>query len=192
MLRHAAGSDLSTDIKASPHGPAVLERFDMVGEYVEKPKEPAVKGRLDVWLQAHPFFRRHPHPALAHAPIGLTPAIVIFEFLALVLGSERMEWAAFSCLVLVLLALPLTMATGYFTWWINFESARVTFVTWKRRLAWTALVVAVVAVAVRASVSDSLALRDPLLVAYVALVLLLAVLISIIGYLGGRLTFPYE
>jgi uncharacterized membrane protein len=120
------------------------------------------------------------------------PATVIFEVLALAFGSARTEWAVFCCLVLVLLALPVTMVSGYFTWWLNFDSASVTFVVWKQRLAWTALAVAVAAVLLRVSVADPLALRDPLVLAYVALVLLLAVLVSIIGYLGGRLTFPYE
>ena len=194
MLRHAAGSDLTEDIKHSPHGHTILERFEAIGTYERAVKgpPPSAKGRLDVWLQKHPFFLRHPHPALAHAPIGLMPATVIFEVLALAFGSARTEWAVFCCLVLVLLALPVTMVSEYFTWWLNFDSASVTFVVWKQRLAWTALAVAVAAVLLRVSVADPLALRDPLVLAYVALVLLLAVLVSIIGYLGGRLTFPYE
>ena len=80
MNRHQAGRDLSAEIKGSPHGLSVLERFDVVGMCAEGRTEPTpgFKGKIEAWVHRYPFFRRHPHPAVAHAPVGLMPAIVIF------------------------------------------------------------------------------------------------------------------
>ncbi len=41
MKRHRAGSDLTNDIKAAPHGLEVLERFESVGIFEKEREEPA-------------------------------------------------------------------------------------------------------------------------------------------------------
>ena len=59
MKRHRAGADLTNDIKAAPHGLEVLERFESVGIYEKEREEPAagLKGRIELWLDRHPFFQ---------------------------------------------------------------------------------------------------------------------------------------
>lgn len=194
MNRHDAGCDLSAAIEAAPHGPEMLDAFQIVGEFKETLEEPApgLKGSVDRWLEKHPFFKRHPHPAVVHLPIGIVSAAAIFEVLGLITGSARTEWAAFCSLILVLLSLPPTMATGYFTWWINYGARSHPIITAKRRLAWIALGLAIAAVALRATVVDPLAVTDFHAVIYIVALFGVTAILSVTGYLGGNLTFPYK
>ena len=195
MNRHTAGKDMSTEILAAPHGTEVLERFEIVGAYQkERPEQvPGLRGKIDAWLEKHPILRRHPHPAVVHVPIGLIVALPLFEVAALVTGSTATEWAAYLCLILGLVSLPAAIATGYFTWWINYDCKDAPTIRWKRRLAWTALPVGLFAVIWRASlISDPIVRSDPRVIIYCAMTLALGFIVSLIGFLGGSLTFPYE
>lgn len=194
MNRHRAGRDLTVELKSAPHGREVLERFDLVGAYEGAPKKRPVglRGKVDAILERHPFFRRHPHPAVVHIPVGLAVAMPIFEVIGLTVGSEYTEWAAYCCLILLLFSLPVAMATGYFTWWVNYDCAKFGTVNWKRCLAWVAAALALVAVVLRAFISDPLALRDPTVFVYFVIVLIVAAVLGVVGFLGGKLIFPYE
>ncbi len=195
MNRHHAGRDLSAEIGAAPHGPEVLEHFEVVGTYRTPTKDHSsgLKSTINSWLDRHPFFRRHPHPAIVHVPVGLSVVLFVFEVAALLTLSPATEWAAFLCLIVILLSLPTAMASGYFTWWINYEAAESQTVHWKRRLAWVALPLAVLAVIWRGFLlEDPLRFCDVLVIIYAVGLLVLSLLITVIGFLGGKLTFPYE
>jgi predicted heme/steroid binding protein/uncharacterized membrane protein len=194
MNRHKAGSDLSADIKAAPHGVEVLERFEQVGELQEAPA-PAyegLRGTVEDFLNRHPFFRRHPHPAAVHLPIGLIMGAFLFQIVALLLNSPKTEWASFCCLIVVTLTLPPVIVTGWLTWWVNYECVAGPVINWKRRLAYTAFVVALICVVLRLTISEPLNVSDPHTIAYCAALFALTAILSIVGYLGGLLTFPYE
>jgi predicted heme/steroid binding protein/uncharacterized membrane protein len=195
MKRHRAGGDLSAEILSAPHGPEVLGRFEMVGTLEQARKEPVggLKGNVDGWLDAHPFFRRHPHPAVVHIPVGMFSVLPLFQIAALVFHSPAMEWTAFCCLVVGALSIPAAIATGYFTWWVNYDLADSPIIATKRRFAWTAFALAVPALLFRwYVVNDSVAAGSLSTIAYTLWVLVLAVSVGLIGFLGGKLTFPYE
>jgi predicted heme/steroid binding protein/uncharacterized membrane protein len=195
MNRHSAGTDLSAEILAAPHDTQVLERFKIVGAYEQAPREPIIglKGKIDAWLQDHPFFRRHPHPAVVHVPIGLMMALPVFQLAALATKSAATEWAAYLCLILGLVALPAAMVTGYFTWWINYDWKDSPTIRRKRCLAWAALVLALFAVIWRVLlVKDPIIWTDPHVMIYSGTALALGFIVPWIGFLGGTLTFPYE
>jgi predicted heme/steroid binding protein/uncharacterized membrane protein len=195
MKRHRAGMNLTNDIKAAPHGLEVLERFEVVGLYEQARAEPAagLKGRIELWLDRHPFFRRHPHPAVVHIPVGLMTVVPLFELGGLATNSSCTEWAALSCLILGWLAIPAAMMTGYFTWWINYDASDSGIILMKRRLAWVAVALGALAIALRLFVLvDPLETRDIYVIVYVVSLIALTVVVSSIGFLGGKLTFPYE
>lgn len=195
MKRHQAGGDLSAEILSAPHGPEVLTRFEMVGTLEQVPTEPVggLKGKVDGWLDAHPFFRRHPHPAVVHIPVGMFSAVPLFQIIALVFHSLTMEWTAFCCLVVGSLSIPAAIATGYFTWWVNYDLSDSPIIATKRRLAWTALALALPALLFRwYVVQDPVTVGSFSTIAYSLWVLVLAVAVGCIGFLGGKLTFPYE
>ncbi len=194
MKRHRAGTDLTSEIGAAPHESDVLERFPAVGTLQPKHKDrpDGALGKVQQFLDRHPFFQRHPHPAVVHVPVGVILVVALFELLAVLFRIASLELAALYCLVVVLASVPVAIATGYFTWWVNYECASSPIVSWKQRLAWVALLLAIVAVALRLNIVHPLRLEDPLVLGYLVNVVVLTGILSYVGFLGGKLTFPYE
>jgi predicted heme/steroid binding protein/uncharacterized membrane protein len=194
MKRHKAGEDLTQDIRAAPHDLEVLERFEMVGAYEECLDVPAegLKGTVDSWLDRHPFFRRHPHPALVHFPMCLFIVAPILHVLAIITGSEATEWAAVCCLGFGVLTLPPVMVTGYFTWWINYDCGQSRNLVTKRRLAWAVAFFAITALVMRLLFVHPLQLGDVWAILYLIDLLILVPLTSLVGFLGGNLVIPYD
>jgi predicted heme/steroid binding protein/uncharacterized membrane protein len=195
MRRHQAGRDLTVDIGSAPHGKDLLDRVDVVGEF-QKPAEPkleGIRGKVEVVLQAHPFFRRHPHPAVVHLPVGLLATAPLLEIAALLSGSSFTEWASFCCLLIGTISIPAAMITGYFTWWINYEAAASPIIGKKRLLAWLALSLGIAAVCLRlVAVGDPVSFNELYSWLYVGCMLLLSAAVGCVGFLGGKLTFPYD
>jgi predicted heme/steroid binding protein/uncharacterized membrane protein len=195
MKRHRAGADLSVDIQSAPHDLEVLERFPLVGTLSERPKEPieGLKGKIYGWLDDHPFFRRHPHPAVVHIPVGLFTVLPLFQIAALLFQSVATEWAALCVLITGTVSIPAAMATGYFTWWVNYDLVDSATIAMKRRCAWIALPFTAVTLLFRVFlVQDPIAIGSGATMIYSAALLASAFMVGCIGFLGGKLTFPYE
>jgi predicted heme/steroid binding protein/uncharacterized membrane protein len=193
MGRHAAGTDLTAEIGAAPHGPEVLDRYPQVGSLKAPPPAerpmPALLARL---LSRFPFFRRHPHPATVHFPIAFMAAVSGFYVLRLVTGAAPFEVTAVHCLGAGVLFALLAMGTGLFTWWLNYLARPVRQVTIKIVLSCIMLADAVAAFIWRLSDPDILNQPGGLSAIYLLLVLALGPLAMAIGYFGGTLTFPLE
>lgn len=195
MKRHQAGADLSSDILSAPHGLETLERFEAVAALTVEDKKPVggLRGKVESFLDLYPWFRRHPHPAVVHFPVGFLVGAPVLETLGLVSNSTRTEWAAYCCLLVATLSIFPTMATGYFTWWINYECRDSQIISKKRHLAWGSLFVAMAGVLARSFLlEDPMDTRALAVLTYAASLWALAVIISYLGFLGGKLVFPYE
>ncbi|MGD9819383.1 MAG: DUF2231 domain-containing protein [Desulfomonilaceae bacterium] len=195
MRRHQAGGDLGADIKAAPHGREVLERVELLGHLVMtfNEKSPGLKGSIETFLERHPFYRRHPHPAMVHFPLGLLLITPVFEIAAILTGSVYTEWAAYLTLAFGSLSILGAIVTGYMTWWLNYDAKESKVIKTKRISAWTAFLLAVLACFLRSFVIvDPLRLSDTVVTMYLINVLSVAALIGYTGFLGGKLTFPYE
>jgi predicted heme/steroid binding protein len=194
MNRHLAGEDLSLAIKGAPHGPEVLDGFETAGVFqgTSQARQHGLRGKVDEFLARNPFFHRHPHPAVAHGPIGIVTAVPLFGILGLVFQSPCTEWAAVCCLSFAFVTIPAAVATGYFTWWVNYDLADKPALRLKRRLAWAAFVIAGSALAFRVfAVTEPLSYAAPATLVHLAAILALTGVIGAIGYIGGKLTFPY-
>jgi predicted heme/steroid binding protein/uncharacterized membrane protein len=193
MQRHHAGGDLTTDIQAAPHGPEVLERYPQVAilekKTVAEQKTPAILARL---LKRFPMLRRHPHPMTVHFPIVFMFATTMFTLLYLFTGIMTFERTALNCLGAGLLFTPVAMATGYYTWWLNYLARPLRPVTIKKWLAAILLCIEVVAFAWRIAVPDIIASFRLASVIYLILVLLLFPLVAALGWFGASMTFPVE
>ncbi|MGC8604106.1 MAG: DUF2231 domain-containing protein, partial [Desulfomonilaceae bacterium] len=191
---HQAGQDLTIDIKSAPHGLEVLERLKKAGIFKAEPdgQQPGFRAKVEVFLEKRPFFRRHPHPAVVHFPLALLMISSLIEIIAIITQSNKTEWAAYLLLIIGLASLPVAMATGYLTWWLNYEAIESPVVRQKKRLAWLAVTWGVLALIIRTFIlTDPLNISDPMLIAYLSLIVSLSVLVATIGFLGGKLTFPY-
>jgi predicted heme/steroid binding protein/uncharacterized membrane protein len=191
MKRHRAGRDLSGDIAAAPHGKEVLEKVRRVGTLK---RETVGESHMPAWLagllEKFPFLRRHPHPMVVHFPIVFMVSATFFVILTLITGEKSFEVTAFYCLAGGILFTPLAMITGWFTWWLNYMAKPMGPVTVKKRLSWVLLVMAVAAFAWRFWIPGVMDETGAGHWIYIAMLLSLAPVASVIGYYGGELTFP--
>lgn len=193
MKRHPAGSDLTEDIAAAPHGVEMLDRYPQVGVLKqEEVSEGPMPEFLSKLLSRYPVIRRHPHPMVVHFPLVFMYAVPLFTLLYLISGIRSFEITALHCLGGGILFTPLAMLTGWFTWWLNYMARPLRPVTIKIRFSILLMVVAVVAFIWRMMVPDIPASLTGFGILYLLLVLSLIPLVTVIGWFGGQLTFPIE
>ena len=194
MRRHHAGTDLTTDIQAAPHGTEVLARYPQVG--VVKKEEKVVERKIPravAWLlETNPFFRRHPHPMTVHFPIVFFLANPFFNVLYIITGNKSFETTAFHCLAGGILFGIIAMATGLFTWWYNYMARMMKPIAIKIPLSLALLVVAIILFFWRLNDPEIMDGVQSGSLIYLLLSLALFPMVSIVGWFGATMTFPVE
>ena len=188
MNRHPSGRDLTGEISAAPHGEEVFERYPQVGILKKGPPEelkhlPRVVQGL---LQRLPTAKRHPHPMLVHFPIAFLMGASLFVLLRLLFGNPSFETLSFYLLILGSVSSPFAMATGLFTWWVNYRLKLTHFVKRKIQLSFLLVIFEVILILWRSSNPQ---VSNPI---YFILILLLTPIVALLGYYGGQMTFPAE
>ncbi len=191
--RHKAGMDLTADLQAAPHGTEVLARYPQVGIFKkEEVPERELPPLLSSLLRRFPFLRRHPHPMTVHFPIVFMFSTAIFTFLYCVTGIESFESTALNCLGAGLLFMPVAMATGYYTWWLNYMARPLRAVAIKQRLSLFLLTMVIIDFIWRLTVPDILQPFRLASAVYLIFIFSLLPLVTVIGWFGATLTMPVE
>lgn len=193
MKRHHAGADLSTDIKAAPHGPEVLERFPQAGVLKQQKETEVDMPAVLSWLLEHyPMLRRHPHPMTVHFPIVFMFSTTVFNVLYLITGLKSFELTALHCLGAGIFFTIITILTGLYTWWLNYLSRPIRAVRIKKRLSSVMLILAIISFIWRLKVPGVLDNLSGVGFVYLLLVLSFLPIVTVIGWFGAQLTFPIE
>ena len=194
MKRHHAGEDLTADIQGAPHEPDVLERYPQVGTLKEEaiadePEMPRFLARL---LEKQPFLRRHPHPMTVHFPIVFTFSTSVFNILYLMTGIKSLEVTALHCLAGGILFTAVGIATGVYTWWLNYLAKPMRPVKIKIPLTLCLLATQIILFVWRISDPNVLDSIQGASILYLLLVLAMIPMITVIGWFGASMTFPIE
>ena len=192
MKRHHAGNDLTVDIQGAPHEPDVLERYPQVGILKKEVMELEIPQPLAWLLGKVPMLRRHPHPMTVHFPIVFSFSTTIFNILYLVTGIKSLEITALHCLGAGILFTAAAIATGLYTWWINYMLKPLKAVKVKMPLSITLLVAQIIAFVWRIKVPDVIDSIQGINIIYFLLVLSFFPMVVVIGWFGAFLTFPVE
>jgi len=193
MNRHQAGTDLTEAIAASPHGKDVLSKLQDMGqmgpEKVDKP--PFIPLWMHRWLEAYPFFKRHPHPMVVHFPMAIF--IIAPLFLAwyyLINPVPGLPAAVFYLYILGTLSLPAAIATGLLAWLVNYSGQPNPLII--RKTIFSLLLLICDGIVMAALIISPAILQDPSGTEWMipVLIFLGLPLASIIGEHGGRLVFP--
>ena len=67
--------------------------------------------------------RHKAHPISVHIPNGVLPVTVLFLFMSFIFDTMGLERAAFYNLVVVALAMPLVLFSGYLDWKAKYKGA---------------------------------------------------------------------
>ena len=192
MRRHHAGRDLTTDIQAAPHEPDVLERYSKVGIIKKEAEEQQLPAAIAGLLKKYPMLQRHPHPMTIHFPIVFAFSTPVFIFLYLLTGIKSFEITAFHCLAGGILFTMVGIATGFYTWWLNYLAKPMRALKIKIPLTLAMLATEIVLFIWRIRVPDVL---DPVRGSgfiYLLLVFSLVPMITLIGWFGASITFPVD
>lgn len=192
MKRHQAGQDLTADIQGAPHEPHVLERYPQVGVLKKEVVELQIPQALDRLLKKVPMLRRHPHPMTVHFPIVFAFSTTIFNILYLISDIKSLEITALHCLGAGVLFTVVAIATGLYTWWLNYLAKPMTAAKVKIPLSLTLLVAQIIAFIWRMSVPQVMDSVRGVNFIYLLLVLSLFPMVVVIGWFGAHLTFPVE
>lgn len=192
MKRHQAGQDLTADIQGAPHEPHVLERYPQVGVLKKEVVELQIPRALDRLLKKVPMLRRHPHPMTVHFPIVFAFSTTIFNILYLISDIKSLEITALHCLGAGVLFTVVAIATGLYTWWLNYLAKPMTASKVKIPLSLTLLVAQIIAFIWRMSVPQVMDSVRGVNFIYLLLVLSLFPMVVVIGWFGAHLTFPVE
>lgn len=193
MNRHQAGTDLTEAIAASPHGRDVLGKIQAKGTLAKETevKPPFLPGWLITFLDAYPFFKRHPHPMVVHFPMAIF--IIAPLFLAwyyLINPAQGLLDAVFYLYVLGTLSLPAAIGTGILAWLVNYSGKRNPIII--RKTVFSVLLLVFDVIIIAALIFRPAILQNPAgwekLVS--VLIFLCMPLVAIIGEHGGKLVFP--
>ena len=196
VRKHNAGQDLTSDMELAPHDGSVFEDWEPVGVLdVPSPVKDVAYPEPAWWEKA--ILDQHPHPISVHFPIALTLGAALFTALALILRAleielaTHFEYAALFNVILGAVGTPVSIATGYMSWWYNYGATRTPIFRTKILLSWVLVGIFVLACIARI-VSHSLG-DDGGIVAfriYEILVLAGAPTVVGLGFFGGKITFP--
>jgi predicted heme/steroid binding protein/uncharacterized membrane protein len=194
MKRHRSGQDLTTDIQGAPHASDVLERYPQVGvlKQAAPAADPRLPGFLAALLKHFPFLRRHPHPMTVHFPIVFMFSSTVFSLLYLVTDEKSFDATAFHCLGAGVLFNGVGIATGFYTWWLNYMAKPLKAVRIKIPLTLAMFATSLVLFIWRMKVPDILDALSGSGLLYILMVLSLSVMVTVIGWNGASMTFPVE
>ena len=191
MKRHPSGKDLTADIAAAPHGSDVLERYPQVGMLGRgKPAERLIPGWLENLIESIPILRRHPHPMVVHFPIVFMFSSALFNLLYLFSGDQSFEVTALHCLGGGVLFVPIAVATGFFTWWLNYLAKPSKGIKIKIYCSLILFGAALIAFIWRLVSPEVLVSFGGGSLIYLILIFSLVPLVTIIGWYGAKMTFP--
>jgi predicted heme/steroid binding protein/uncharacterized membrane protein len=192
MKRHPAGKDLTGEISVAPHRTEVFERYPQVGVLKKGAPEELkhLPSILQSFLQKFPMARRHPHPMIVHFPIAFLLGTSLFSFLYLLSEIPAYETMSFYLIVLGAIFSPFAVATGLFTWWVNYRLKLIYYIKRKIQLS-IVLLILETAILLWHSLSKEMFLHgiNPI---YFILMLTLIPMVGLLGYYGGQMTFPTE
>lgn len=193
MNRHDAGTDLTNDLAAAPHGTEVLERFPLIGHLKTESEKVTLPlpGWLSSFLEAYPFFKRHPHPMVVHFPMVffiIMPAFLAWYYI--ISPVESLLDSIFYLHTLGTLSLPFAMLTGWLSWKVNYLGKPIAKIS--RKIVFSFILLVMNLIVLSSIMFDPAILAKPqgIQLAIPILIFLYLPIVSYIGAQGGELVYP--
>jgi 2-oxoglutarate ferredoxin oxidoreductase subunit alpha len=191
---HIAGEDLTEALAEAPHGEEVFKNFRVVAALEDAEEDPPapngsgnLKERLRAWYRTY-----HPHPATVHFPIALHLFAAALDLLFLADPAERYAVSVFYSFFAATLGGAVAMVPGTFSWWVNYHFVFSRPFAVKLILSLLTLLLGVVAIVIYLEDPAVVYGASPAAVSYHGIVLLTGLSVIVIGYYGGKLTWPND
>jgi predicted heme/steroid binding protein/uncharacterized membrane protein len=188
---HKAGVDLTRMMRYAPHGDEVFERFAVVGTLEESAspqrvahETPTDKQKLQAWYQKY-----HPHPMISHFPIVLHFYAAGMDGIFLYSPDEFFEKSTFYAFFLATIFGVFAMASGIFSWWVNYNCSRIKPLLIKLYAATFSLVAGIAGIWIYFADATLVYEMSAAFVVYHLSVFLTVPAMVVLGYYGGQLTW---
>jgi len=180
--RHSAGDDLTQSIMNAPHGEEVLMKFQVVGELSQ---EESFRQKLTQRLEG-----LHLHPILVHFSIAYSILLPLLTILYIFTGEVSFEMASYYVLIVGFSSAPVAGLSGLFSWKVTYEGRMTKIFT--RKIISTVVLIVVITVCFgwRTLNPYVLSTITDLSYIYLALVVSLVPISTILGYYGGKIVYP--
>ena len=185
--RHFAGEDLRHQMSVAPHNEDVLSRFRLVGRVEEEEKDRTVE-RMD---KHRDWYRKfHPHPVFVHFPIALFFFTGIMQALFLIFNDSSFENAAsYSLFVGAAMTVP-SAFSGIYSWIINYQRTLTKIFKIKLYGSIVLTVISTAAVLIRIFNPEVSFVQGAGFYIYNLILFTGFPIVSMIGYFGGKITWP--
>ncbi len=130
-----------------------------------------------------------PHAVMAHFPNALLPTTVLFLFLFLLFGESSFESTSFSLLLVAVVTVPPTFASGIYDWKKHYSGQAAPIFKRKILLATALTVLGLVALVWRWQAPTLLTTGGWPAWLFVLLVLVMLGCVTLLGHYGGMLVF---
>ena len=181
MGSHTAGSELTRSIESAPHGDEVFSAYPVIGVLVS---EPVVEG-LGQTLR-----RLAPHPMIVHFPIAYSLMVPLFSALYLLTGELSFEAASYYLLIIGFLTAPVCSLSGFLSWKVAYKGKTSAAFTRKKLFSLALIVVITVCSVWRTLDPLILVSATGLRYVYLALLMSLIPIITVLGHTGGKIVYP--
>lgn len=183
---HQAGQDLTEAMSKAPHAQEVFAKFEIVGKLeVHMDHMDELKHYLTSWYQKY-----HPHPMLVHFPIALHLFAGGFDLLFLLMPSPIVAATVFFSFLIATTMGVFALFAGMLSWWINYNLAMTKIFIIKLVVSVLSTVLGVVAIMLYLPDPDMIYTNSMDSIAYHTIVLLTALAVIVLGYYGGKITWP--
>ena len=167
---------------------ADASKFVLVGEEPDEPvAAPTPSGLSGMLREILDVFV--PHAVAAHFPNALIPTMVLFLFAFLISGHASFDLAAFYLLLVVVLTVPITFATGLYDWKTLYGGASAPIFRRKIILASVLSILAAGTAVWRWQTPELLEAGGWPLVIFLLLVAVMLGCVALLGHYGGMLVF---
>lgn len=190
MNLHHAGQDLSEHLAMAPHGVEVFERVGSLGALEEAPADERDQRQELKESLAALYQKFHPHPITIHFPIAVFIFSSLFHILFLVTGRESLAAASLYAFMFAALSAPVAIASGFLSWWLNYNSTLTSIFRNKIFGSMLLLLVSTAVLAIRLANPSIIHEVGAMGWIFHGLVISVWPIVGFIGYQGGKITFP--
>ena len=187
MNSHSAGDDLTHALSGAPHGEEVLDRIKQVGILEDDTEYSHRNNKKEKFRDLYRLL--HPHPIFIHFPIGSIFLGVVLQLLFLISRMPSFEDAAFYAFFFGAIFEFPAIASGIFSWWLNYNSALTSIFINKLIFSAILLLMSCFIVITRFFMPDISFRADMLSIIYHIFVFSSAPVVFVLGFHGGKITW---